>query len=414
MALTPEQVALVKSTAPLLAQRGKAITTTFYQRMLSARPELNNIFSVRHQRDGAQQAALASAVVAYAAHIDNLPLLAGAVDRIAQRHASLVVQPEQYAVIGEFLIAAFAEVLGDEVLTPAIADAWAAAYNQLADVFIQRERELYDQVADWRGWRVFCVDHKETEAEDIVNLYLRPVDGRLPLPRFRPGQYVSARIRIPELHGFFQSRQFSLSSAPREGMDLYRVSVKREDDSTTAVAGLVSNKLHDDFDEGDELELSAPRGEFFLDEKHEDSAVVLLSLGVGATPLMSILQSIVDGPTKRSVSWVHGARHCEAVCFGDDVRAIAVRHANVRPLIFVKKVEEGDQQGRDYDVKGRLSMDRAAAKGALHLDDVAAGYYLCGPAEWMVQTRAWLGEKGVDSERIHLELFNVGDVNTHV
>ncbi|RDA93275.1 hypothetical protein CP533_2060 [Ophiocordyceps camponoti-saundersi (nom. inval.)] len=412
MALTSEQVALVKSTAPLLAQHGKAITTTFYQRMLSARPELNNIFSLRHQHEGAQQAALASAVVAYAAHIDNLQRLAGAIDRIAQRHASLMVQPEQYAVIGEFLVAAFAEVLGDEVLTPAIADAWVAAYNQLADIFIQRERELYDEMGDWRGWRAFCVVHKEIEAEDIVSLYLRPVDGRLPLPRFRPGQYVSARISIPELDGLFQSRQFSLSTAPREGMDLYRVSVKREDNTTTAVAGLVSNRLHDDFDEGDELELSAPRGEFFWDEKSGVSAVVLLSIGVGATPLMSILQSVVDdngGSTNRAVSWVHGARHSDAVCFGDDIRAIAVRHANVRPLIFVKTVHDGDEPGRDYDIEGRLSLDRAAGEGALHLDDDATNYYLCGPAEWMVQTRAWLGEKGVESKRVHMELFSVGE-----
>ncbi|PFH57847.1 hypothetical protein XA68_14485 [Ophiocordyceps unilateralis] len=421
MALTPEQVALVKSTAPLLKQHGKAITTIFYQRMLTARPELNNIFSLRHQQEGAQQAALASAVMAYATYIDDLGRLTGAVDRIAQRHASLVVQPEQYAVIGQFLVAAFAEVLGDAVLTPAVVDAWVAAYRQLADVFIRRERQLYDEFDDWRGWRTFRVHGKEVEAEHVVSLYLQPVDGRLPLPRYRPGQYVSARIRVPELDGLFQSRQLSLSMAPRDDMEVYRVSVKREEETTTtttttttmAMAGLVSSKLHDDYDVGHQLELSAPRGEFFLDDDKEagKAAVVLISLGVGANPVMSILQSLANSSTDRPVSWIHGARHSGAMCFGNELRQITTRNANVRPFIFLKTVASGDELGRDYHVEGRLSLDRLEAEeGLLHLEDDAAGYYICGRTNWMAQAREWLKERGVGAERIHLELFSVGEV----
>ncbi|PHH78486.1 hypothetical protein CDD80_6754 [Ophiocordyceps camponoti-rufipedis] len=415
MALTPEQVALVKSTAPLLKEHGTAITSIFYRRMLAARPELNDIFSVRNQRDGVQQAALASAVLAYATYIDDLGRLTGAVERIAQRHASLVVQPEQYAIVGEFLVAAFAEVLGDAVLTPAVVDAWVAAYQQLADVFISRERQLYDQFADWRGWRAFRVDGKEAEAEDVVSLYLRPVDGRVPLPLYRPGQYVSARVRVSTDGGeSLQCRQFSLSVAPRHDMDVYRVTVKREDTTTVAIAGLVSNRIHDDLGVGDELELTAPRGEFFFDDgdmaETETSPVVLLSLGVGATPVMSILQSIFVGTdsTDRPVGWVHGARHPGAVCFGRDVAEMAARHSNLRPLIFIKTAG-GEALGR-YIAEGRLSLERAEAEGVLHLDHGRTAYYICGRAKWMAETRDWLRARGVGEERIHLELFGVGEV----
>ncbi|KAM4063658.1 globin domain-containing protein [Hirsutella rhossiliensis] len=423
MALTADQIALVKSTAPVIKEHGKTITTTFYQRLLSAHPELKNYFSLRNQQSGAQQAALADAVFAYAAFIDDLPRLAGAVDRIAHKHASLFVRPEHYPVVGEFLVAAFAEVLGD-ALTSDVAEAWVAAYAQLADVFVRRERQLYDETAEWQDWRAFAIVRKEHEADDILSLYLEPRDGR-PLRRYLPGQYVSVRIPIPELGGLFQCRQFSLSTAPDEGMRQYRVSVKREQTVDNAsvqdladgkVPGLISNKLHREYAEGAEVELSPPRGEFFFDVAAAGPAapVVLLSVGVGATPLLSILESIVGSATQalRPVSWVHAARRPGAVCFAKPVGEIASRHANVRSLVFVKHADkQAHRPGRDYDLEGRLSMEKAEAEGLLHLQDRSAGYYICGPEEWMVQARKWLQDRGVARERVFVELFSTGEVH---
>ncbi|KJZ71227.1 hypothetical protein HIM_09370 [Hirsutella minnesotensis 3608] len=419
MALTAEQIAIVKSTVPVVKEHGKTITTVFYQRLLAAHPELKNYFSLRHQQVGAQQAALADAVFAYAAHIDDLGKLAGAVERIANKHASLFVRPEHYPIVGEFLVAAFAEVLGD-ALTDDVADAWIAAYGQLADVFIQRERRLYDEAADWKDWRPFVVDRREPVATDVVSFYLRPKDGK-PLRRYLPGQYISVRIAIPELDGLYQNRQFSLSTAPAEDMDVYRVSVKREetvdepaveDLAEGKVPGLISNKLHNDYPEGAEVLVSPPYGDFFFDHAAARPAApaVLLSIGVGATPLLSILESIVGSANpSRPVTWAHAARSSDRVCFGSNVRDIAARHASVKPLLFVKNVQKGDERGREYDVEGRISLDKVESEGLLHLSDRTAGYYICGPDEWMVQSRKWLMDKGVPVERIHLELFGTGE-----
>ncbi|EQL01616.1 hypothetical protein G6O67_002819 [Ophiocordyceps sinensis] len=426
MALTVEQIALVKSTAPVIKEHGKAITTTFYRRLLGAHPELKNYFSLRNQQSGAQQAALAEAVFAYAALIDDLPRLAGAVDRIAHKHASLFVRPEHYPIVGEFLVAAFAEVLGDG-LTSDVAEAWVAAYAQLADVFVRRERELYAETAEWQDWRAFCIVRKEREAEGVFSLYLEPRDRR-PLRRYLPGQYVSLRIPVPELAGLFQCRQFSLSTAPDEGMMQYRVSVKREETVDGAsvqdladgkVPGLVSNKLFREYAEGAEVELSPPRGEFFFDAAAvgPEAPVVLLSIGVGATPLLAILESVAGpatGPTTRPVtrpvSWVHAARHPGAVCFAKTVADVAARQPNVRSLVFLKDAG-GDAHGPEGYVQGRLSMERAEADGLLHLDDKTAGYYICGPEEWMVQARKWLQGRGVARERVFVELFSTGEVH---
>ncbi|ODA76445.1 hypothetical protein RJ55_07714 [Drechmeria coniospora] len=417
MALTARQIAIVKSTAPIVRQHGRTITTTFYARMLAAHPELKNYFSLRNQQTGAQQAALADAVFAYAAHIDNLPKLTHAVERIAHKHVSLFIKPEQYAIVGRHLVGAFAEVLGP-ALTTEVKDAWVAAYGQLADVFIGREKQLYDAAgADWKSWRAFTIVKKARESDDVVSFYLEPKDGRA-LGRFLPGQYVSLQVPIPELDGLLQSRQFSLSTAPVDGMRQFRISVKREATIPGAtrdelaegrVPGLISNMLHDRYDVGDEVQLSAPCGEFFLDAPKPDTPVVLLSLGVGATPVLSILDSILlEEKATRPVSYIHGAARSDSVCFGDHIRSAAARHANLKPVLFAENVGRGHGEGRDYDFHGL--MDLAKVRDELHLGDADAQYYVCGPEEWMVETRRWLADKGVDQERIHLELFRTGDV----
>lgn len=423
MALTDQQIATVKSTAPVVKQYGDTITKTFYRNMLAARPELKNYFSLRNQQSGAQQAALANAVFAYAAYIDDLPKLHHAVERIAHKHASLFIKADQYPIVGKYLVGAFAEVLGD-ALTPEIADAWVAAYGQLAEVFINREKQLYEEAGDWQTWRDFKIVNKETETDRIVSLYLEPIDGKL-LPEFKPGQYVSIQLPIPELDGLLQSRQYSLSIAPESNMKQYRVSVKKErvdpahnctqDLAAGMVPGVVSNRLHQS-NVGDEVQVSPPRGEFFFDPvtAKPDTPVVLLSVGVGATPLVSILDSILksSNPT-RPITWAQAAHQSDALCFRKHISELTDKvndDNNIRRTVFVKNVVEGDNKGTHYDHVGALSLDTLADEGALHLDKSTTEYYFCGPEDWMVQMREQLVNKGVSLERIHLELFRTGDV----
>lgn len=426
--LTQSQIDIVKSTAPILKAHGETITRTFYANMLAAHPELKNIFSLRNQATGAQQAALAGAVLAYATYIDDLPKLTHAVERIAQKHASLFVKPEQYAIVGEHLVGAFAQVLGDG-LTPEVADAWTAAYGQLADVFIGREKQLYEEAGAWQDWRDFTIAKKEAVSDGVVSFYLEPKDKK-PLPNFLPGQYVSVQIPIGELGGLLQSRQYSLSAAPPSNSSsgsTYRITVKQEPNTAAAdvtnlaagnIAGVVGNRLHANYNVGDTVQLSPPRGEFVFDAaKMAPSApVVLLSAGVGATPLLSILDAIQAAPrgdiTKpRAVTWAHAARNTHSVCYGQHVRqAAADADANVTAKVFVGAVAEGDQQGVDYDYAGRFDLAKLVADGVLPLEKADAEYFVCGPKDWMVQVRGDLQVNGIALDNIHLELFATGDV----
>ncbi|KAI0515154.1 globin-like protein [Xylaria bambusicola] len=400
--LTPEQIAVVKATAPVLKEHGVTITSLFYKNMLDANPELRNVFNEANQVGGAQPRALAAAVFAYATYVDDLGKLAAAVERIAHKHASLNVQPEHYPIVGKFLLEAVASVLGD-ACTPEIAEAWTAAYAVLADIFINREQQIYVAFENWSGWRRFKIQKKVPESSEITSFYLAPEDG-VALPRYLPGQYISLQLYIPKL-GVRQPRQYSLSDAP--GSDCYRISVKKEAGGKSAtVPGLISNMLHDDFNEGDVVELTHPTGEFFV-RVEEETPLVLISAGVGITPMASILNSVASTGSSRRVSLVHGAHGSEVRAFSAALRTAAEK-PNVQTSMFLSTLKPNEVQGVDYDFEGRVDLDKVGSE-RLFLDDAVANYYVCGPTSFMVDIQKYLVDHGVNEDRIHLEIFGVGN-----
>ena len=420
--LPAEQIAIIKATAPVLKEHGVAITTVFYENMLRENPDLNNIFSTTSQRTGAQPRALAGAVLGYATYIDDLPKLAHAVERIAHKHVSLQVTPAQYDVVGKYLIQAIGQVLGDAA-TPDIVEAWIAAYGVLAQVFIGREGEMYKAHAahNWVGWRKFRVVRKVPESSVITSFYLAPVDG-VALPKFYPGQYVSLQVPVPEL-GYLQSRQYSLSEGPAPKNDYYRISVKREEaaaDAETNVPGLISNLLHSKYAVGGEVELSHPQGEFYVDpnDTSKDGVpAVLISAGVGATPLKSILDSLTSKAggqapaVKRPVSWVHSARSSAMQPFGDAVRQICRENEHVTANVFLRNLDPQDQAGVHYEFGDmRLDLAKLDKERDLFIGNDKAEYFICGPETFMTEVRATLVSMGVDRSRTFLELFATGDV----
>ncbi|KAK3485420.1 globin-like protein [Neurospora hispaniola] len=415
MTLTDAQISIVKSTAPVLKQHGEAITTVFYGDLITENPSLKNIFSLTSQATGAQPRALAHAVLAYATYIDNLSALSEAVARIAHKHVSLQVEPAQYAIVGQYLIQAIGKVLGDAA-TPEIVDAWTAAYGVLANVFIGVEGGMYEENEKkdhWKGWRKFRIARKVEESSSISSFYLRPVDGAT-LPKYLPGQYVSVQVLVSQL-GYLQSRQYSLSEAPKEGgMEEYRISVKREEGETGA-PGLVSNLLHG-MQEGAEVEVSHPQGEFFLDPadaSKEGVPAVLISVGVGATPMMAILKSLLQENVKRRpVSWIHASKSSSTQPFGEEVRRIVKENPEqVSAHVFLKTMTGTDQAGVHYDFADtRMDLTKLDGERDLHLADKRTEYYICGPEPFMVEIRKVLVGLGVDKSKVHLELFATGFV----
>ncbi|HTH59772.1 MAG TPA: NO-inducible flavohemoprotein [Paraburkholderia sp.] len=396
-ALTADQIARVKATAPVFAEHGATITKHFYKRMFNAHPELKNLFNQAHQQSGSQPETLARAVYAYAANIDNLGALGGAVTHIAHKHASLNIRPEHYPIVGRHLLGAVVDVLGDAVDPPTL-DAWAVAYQQLASIMIGVEEKLYER-ASWSGFRPFRVVRKHVESDEITSFYLAPADGSS-AGGFEPGQYVSVMRFVDEL-GVDQPRQYSLSDAPH-GRWL-RISVKRESGRGEVPGGVVSNLMHDGVEEGTIVHVSAPMGEFTLDRK-KTSPVVLISGGVGITPMASMLSTLIADNSDRQVTFAHACRHGRVHAFRDWLRDDASKYPNLKRVVFYEQVDAADRAGVDYDFEGRLDIARVA--NDVVLPD--ADYYVCGPIAFMREQTAALAARGVDPARIHTEIFGSG------
>jgi len=395
--LTQKTKDIVKATAPVLAEHGYDIIKCFYKRMFEAHPELKNVFNMAHQEQGQQQQALARAVYAYAENIEDPSSLAAVLKNIANKHASLGVRPEQYPIVGENLLAAIKEVLGGAA-TDDIISAWAQAYGNLADVLMGMESELYErsagQLGGWTGWRTFVVREKRPESSVITSFILEPVDGG-PVVNFEPGQFISIAVDVPAL-GLQQIRQYSLSDMPNGRS--YRISVKREGGGAQP-PGYVSCLLHDHVNVGDEVKLAAPYGSFHIDVNAK-TPIVLISGGVGLTPMVSMLKRAIQDP-QRQVVFVHGARNSGVHAMRDRLREAAKTYANFSLIVFYDDPLPQDVAGQDFDYAGLVNVK--SIKDTILLPD--ADYYICGPVPFMRMQHDSLKELGIREARIHYEVF---------
>jgi nitric oxide dioxygenase len=398
--LTDQTIRIVKETAPAVAAHAEAITRRFYALMFAGNPEVKAYFNQAHQHSGGQQRALAGAICAYAANIDNLGALGPAVELIAQKHCSLGIQAEHYPIVGKHLLAAIVDVLG-EAATPQVLAAWGEAYQFLAKVFIDREQAIYDEQAaapgGWNGYRKFVVDRRVAESDVVVSLYLKPADGE-PIAAFKPGQYVTVQIDHPTTPT--SPRNYSLSDRP--GRDYYRISVKREPSlAPDAPEGLISNYLHDEVRGGDALNIGPPCGEFTLEATAEEGPVVLLSGGIGITPLLSMAHTLAEAATKRPTYFIHAARNSRIHSHVEEVRRLAAENQNFTLHVRYDDPLEGDVAEGRCDSVGLIDGELLTSIDPA-LD---AEYFICGPKPFMANVVRELRMRGVAEERIRFEFF---------
>ena len=399
--LNQNTIDIVKSTAPILQQHGETLTRHFYQRMFSHNPEVGPFFNPANQAEGTQQRALAGAICAYAANIDNLEVLGGAVELIANKHASLMVKAEHYPIVGENLLASIKEVLGDGA-TDQVIDAWAEAYGFLTDILVGREQQLYRDSATrdggWEGFRTFRIDRKDQESQNITSFYLKPEDGGV-LPGFMPGQYIT--IRVPTADGSTTMRNYSLSNQP--GRDYFRISVKREvAPSAGAPDGYVSNLLHDNMAEGDTLEIGPPCGEFFLNvnDRHE-RPLVLLAAGIGITPIMSILKATLNAMPDREIILIHGCLNDDVQPFKPFIDQLALEHPNLKAHYRYSDMAQDDVLAEENCSAGMVDAELIESL----IPSRHADYYFCGPKPFMVNIYQDLLVWGIPASQVHFEFF---------
>ncbi len=248
----------------------------------------------------------------------------------------------------------------------------------------------------WPGFRQLTVTAIARESDSVISVRLEDPRGA-PLPAARPGQYVTLRARLdnkarPVL------RNYSLSGPPAAGY--YRVSVKYEP------GGAVSGYLHTRLAVGDQLDIAAPRGTFILDGTQ--APVLLISAGIGATPVLAMLHALAQERSDREIWWLHGARNGREHSFAAEARALLGSLPKARARVYYSRPGPDDLEGRDFDSAGRLSASVIAELKP----PPGAEAYICGPAAFMDEVSAGLAGLGFDGPRIHTEPFGPKQAET--
>ncbi|WP_327314592.1 globin domain-containing protein [Streptomyces sp. NBC_01235] len=392
--LSEQSAATVRATLPAVGAAIGEISERFYAGLFAAHPDLlRDLFNRGNQAAGTQRQALAGSIAAFATHLVEHPedRPDAMLTRIAHKHASLGIAPEQYEVVREHLFAAIADVLG-EAVTPEVAAAWDEVYWLMANALIAIERRLYEESGFGEGgergdaWREWEVVERVQETADVVSFRLRPLDDA-PVRDFRAGQYVSVRTRLAD--GARQIRQYSLCGTP--GSDVRRISVKRVSGGATTPEGEVSNHLHAHVEVGSVLELSEPYGDLVLDDV-QSAPLLLASAGIGVTPIVAMLA------------------HLAATGHGTPVTIV---HADRSPADHALRTDHETYAAKLPDASVHLWYEREAPEyartGLADLTDVPVApgtrAYLCGPLPFMRAVRAQLIEKGVAPADVHYEVF---------
>jgi nitric oxide dioxygenase len=377
----------IRATLPAVGGAIGEITTSFYARLFDAHPELlRDLFNRGNQANGSQQQALAGAIAGFAAALVEHPDVSpeAMLARIAHKHASLGITRDQYRVVHTHLFAAIAEVLGD-ALTEEVAAAWDEVYWLMARALITLEAQLYLDAGTPTGntWRDYRVVGRRPETDNVITYLLRPTDD-LPLPTFLPGQYVSVQVELPD--GARQIRQYSLSGLHTDALQF---TVKRV---TGAPDGEVSGHLHEHVHEGDTLRISAPFGDVTLDD--DDNPVLLVSAGIGCTPLIGMLSRLADLDSPRQVVAVHADRAPSTHAFRDDLEQLVGKLSNASAHVWYEQPEV------DWPAERTGLVDLSAVPVPPNTTA-----YLCGPLPFLRAVHGQLLDLGVAAANIHYEVF---------
>ncbi|HDA2203505.1 TPA: nitric oxide dioxygenase [Staphylococcus aureus] len=372
--LTEQEKDIIKQTVPLLKEKGTEITSTFYPKMFKAHPELLNMFNQTNQKRGMQSSALAQAVMAAAVNIDNLSIIKPVIMPVAYKHCALQVYAEHYPIVGENLLKAIQDVTELEEDDPVI-QAWSKAYGVIADVFIQIEKEIYDQMM-WIGFKPFKITNIKQESEDIKSFTVETEE--YDFSEFTPGQYITVDVSSDKLP-YRAKRHYSIVSGDKNHLTF---GVKR--DVTTEHEGEVSTILHDEIKEGDMINLAAPVGGFVLENTTEPQ--LFLGSGIGVTPLVAMYETAsAKGLDTQMVQVAENEQHLP---FKDNFNSIASHHDNAKLYTHLK-----DKQG--YIGAEELQVFLANKPEI----------YICGGTKFLQSMIEALKSLNYDMDRVHYETF---------
>ncbi|PTI16077.1 nitric oxide dioxygenase [Staphylococcus warneri] len=372
--LSEREKDVVKETVPVLQDKGVEITSNFYARMFKQHPELKNMFNQTNQQRGLQSTALAQSVLAAAVNIDHLEAILPVVKEIAYKHCALQVPPAGYDIVGENLIAAIKEVVGLDD-DHEIIKTWKKAYQEIADIFISVEKDIYKDML-WDGFQPFKVETIEQVSSDIKAFTVS--SGEYDLSQFVPGQYITVDVGSEKMP-YRAKRHYSIVKGDKNHLTF---AVKR--DVTTEHEGEVSTILHDEFQEGDNINLTAPVGPFHVVEK--GNRQLFLGSGIGVTPLVSMFNEVVNDNGE--------ARFIQVTNDMDDA-----------PFSSLLTAIANENTQATYDLYDKNKNGYIGSEQLKQWIDNDTEIYVCGVKSFIQSMIKALKELNIDESKIHYETF---------
>ena len=385
--LTPGNAEIIKQTLPLVGANITKITPIFYEKMFAAHPELiADTFNRGNQKSGEQQKALAASIATFAAMLvdDNAPDPVDMLSRIGHKHVSLGIVEDQYPIVHDNLFAAIVEVLGEDVVTPEVAAAWDEVYWLMAKVLIDYERELYRSagVADGEVFTTAEIISRKQLPAEAMEFTIRPDEMTEKFMDALPGQYTSIGVRLPD--GARQLRQYSLVDVDKE-TGCIRIAVQRD--------GEVSSFLMDSLSDGDRVDATLPAGDLVLDDSN--TPVVLVSQGIGPTPMVGMLSALAAAKSERTVVVLHADSSAQDHAQRDLQESLSAQIGATYNLFY----RESGQ---------RMNLGELMNEGVL---PTGAHWYLCGGTSFLQDIREQIadGEQALAPEKVAFELFSPND-----
>lgn len=365
---------IIQQTVPVLQEKGVAITSYFYKSMFNQHPELKNMFNQTNQKKGLQSTALAQSVLAAAMNIEDLTRILPVVEEIAYKHCALQVPPAGYEIVGKHLLEAIQEVLDldseDEIVVT-----WGKAYQEIADVFIKVEQQIYEQMA-WKGFESFEILQIEQVSTDIKSFTVK--SEQFDFSHFTPGQFITVDIESEHLP-YRAKRHYSIIEGNN---DTLTFAVKR--DTSTEHEGEVSIVLHDEYKVGDQIQLSAPVGAFSI--QNETHPQLFIGSGIGVTPLIPMFKQLSKG--ENEVNFIQNTSDINDVPFEETLTEIAESGNNSSYVIY-------DKRKNGYINESYLKN---------YINDETE-IYVCGGQSFLQSMIETLKAMGIAPSKIHFESF---------
>ncbi|UJR12632.1 hypothetical protein I4U23_016807 [Adineta vaga] len=376
MPLSDKQKEIIKSTAPLLRENGKEITSIFYRDMFKAHPHLLNMFNQTNLKIGTQPLALANTIYLAAENIDNLDALMPWIRIVGHKHRALMVQPHHYKTVGHFLLSAITEVLGDKA-TAEVLEAWSTAYGIIASVFIKVEKQLYADLGSdaQKDFIPLTIVKKEVISNGSVTaLTMERCDGEKMCP-FLAGQYLTLRV---QKDGQLHNRHYSLTE-PFNGKT-YSVACKQEKDDDQPF-GIVSNEIADHFREHDTILASLPAGEFVL--VNGAKSHLFIAGGIGITALAAMIKDLKNQGRLDSVTLIYQVSKKGVGAFLEEMESLLDKDHYI-------VLDKENPVTKDL-LKSKITPDT-------HV-------YMCGSPTFLDKVRTYLLECNHPESQVHLEVF---------